>query len=410
MDFHRQKINLPTNKWSDLLHHAHDRAFVVAGAKCDALLADFHSAIEKSIDNMPFKGWTDKDGQYQKGFLDHFDEIVARHGWDYNGGRDWRARTIYETNLKSAYAAGRYKQMTDPAVKAAFPFWKYVHGLERIPANPREQHLHWDGMVLRADDEWWLTYYPPNGWKCGCGVMPVSEFDLKAMGKTRPDNSPKIRFEKQRDPATDDWMDYPVGVDMGWAYAPGRTWADGIIPKELRVPLKPSNITQHISQLPAPATAPSTARLLQSGDDEANYLTKFLSRFGAAINVPKLFRDKAGHVIPVSDELFRAHTGELKIKKSGREQAIEFLADTLIDPDEIWIDFATNPKGQTYLVRRYLRYFEAAAGFASFSWTSAGWHQQTIFDPKRKNGKRPDFGYLTKYRKGALLYKREKKE
>ena len=149
-------MRLPTRTWSDLLHHGHDRAFVVAGAQKDALLEDFQQAIDEAIaKGMPLKGWLDKDDTYHPGFIDRFDEIVKRHGWDYNGGRNWRARVIYETNLKTAYAAGRYKQMTDPASLKAFPYWQYKHAWERIPLHPREEHEAWDGLILRADDPWW---------------------------------------------------------------------------------------------------------------------------------------------------------------------------------------------------------------------------------------------------------------
>jgi hypothetical protein len=29
-------------------------------------------------------------------FRKDFDRIVAKHGWDYNGGRNWRSKVIYE--------------------------------------------------------------------------------------------------------------------------------------------------------------------------------------------------------------------------------------------------------------------------------------------------------------------------
>src|SRR5690606_12233355 len=40
-------------------------------------------------------------------FRDDFDALVERHGWSYTGGRDWRTRVIYTTNMATSYGAGR---------------------------------------------------------------------------------------------------------------------------------------------------------------------------------------------------------------------------------------------------------------------------------------------------------------
>ncbi|GAA4349904.1 hypothetical protein GCM10023185_06980 [Hymenobacter saemangeumensis] len=32
----------------------------------------------------------------------------------------------------------------------------------------REEHRAWDNITRPADDEWWNTHYPPNGWLCRC--------------------------------------------------------------------------------------------------------------------------------------------------------------------------------------------------------------------------------------------------
>lgn len=59
-------------------------------------------------------------------FRRQFDNIVARHGWDYQGGRDWRTRVIYQTNLSTSHDASRWQQMTDPDMLKARPYWRYV--------------------------------------------------------------------------------------------------------------------------------------------------------------------------------------------------------------------------------------------------------------------------------------------
>jgi hypothetical protein len=355
------------------------------------LLEDFHSAIDDAI----------AKGEPYETFRNRFDEIVKRHGWSYNGSPGWRSRVIYETNLKTAYAAGRYKQMNEPAVKKAFPFWQYVHGLERVPDTPREEHMGWNGLILSADDDWWLTYYPPNGWKCGCGVRPVSRARLNRLDKNEPDPSPAINKIRIKDPATGDMINYPDGVDFGWAYAPGRTWADGLVPHELQRPLERQIELPGINDLTplADISKPFKAPLLPSTQTDDFYSNAFLSKFGATASVPKLFRDKAGQVIVVSGDLFRDRTGKTKIKKRGREVHIARLAETIIDPDEIWVNWYWTRRGWK-LFRSYLRTDEETNGFDMFRWSGFGWQGETAFQSKRN--------YIDNQRRGVLLYRRKK--
>jgi uncharacterized protein with gpF-like domain len=153
IDFFQKKINVPTLKWDDLWKGEHAKGFMVAGAYKDDLLGDFRDAVDKAIS----QGTTLAD------FRKDFDAIVQRYGWSYHGSRNWRSELIYSTNIRTAYAAGRYQQQMDPDVLAQRPYWLYKHGDSRVP---RPEHLAWDGLVLPADDPWWNTHYPPNGWGC----------------------------------------------------------------------------------------------------------------------------------------------------------------------------------------------------------------------------------------------------
>lgn len=154
--FFRAKLNLPTQHWDDLLGAAHDRAFVVAGAMHADLLADLRAAVDRAI----------ADGTTFESFRKDFERIVAERGWtgwtgeNTKGGQAWRARTIYDTNLFTSYSAGRHRQMKEVADRR--PYWRYRHS----PASvvPRPEHLAWDGVILRHDDPWWSTHYPPCGW------------------------------------------------------------------------------------------------------------------------------------------------------------------------------------------------------------------------------------------------------
>jgi uncharacterized protein with gpF-like domain len=153
VEFFRGKANIPTRRWDDLWKEQHAKGFMVAGAYRDGVLSDFSAAVDKAI----------SQGTTLAEFRKDFDSIVSRHGWSYNGGRNWRSEIIYSTNIRTSYMAARYKQMTGPDLLARRPYWEYVRTQSE---RPRPLHLSWAGTVLRYDDPWWSTHYPPNGWRC----------------------------------------------------------------------------------------------------------------------------------------------------------------------------------------------------------------------------------------------------
>lgn len=200
--FLRQKAAVPTKSWRDVWDGAHSKMFMVAGANSQAIVEDFQSSIAKALE----QGTTLED------FRKDFDQIIKRHGWSYKGARGWRTQTIFETNLRAAYAAGRYAQLTRPDTLATFPFWQYNHS---GAIHPRLEHKAWDGLCFAADDPFWITNYPPNGFRCGCFVTPVSRPGLRRLGKSGPDRAPDL-----------DQLgtDQPRGVDPSFAYNPGEAW------------------------------------------------------------------------------------------------------------------------------------------------------------------------------------------
>ena len=166
-EFLRRKTSIPTEKWTDIWQGQHAAAFVVAGATKDALLRDLRGAVQSAIDN----------GDTLEDFRASFDKAVEKYGWAHTGGRDWRSRVIFETNLRTAYSAGRYEQLQE--TKKLRPYWEYRHGGSK---KPRAEHKAWSGMILRADDPWWETHYPPNGWGCSCKVFAVGKRELRNRG------------------------------------------------------------------------------------------------------------------------------------------------------------------------------------------------------------------------------------
>lgn len=181
IDYFRRKINMPTATYLDIYGEAHDYAFAVAGSHTQEIVGDFRKAVDEVIEQ----------GGTLELFRKRFDEIVEKHSWEYNGGRNWRSRIIYDTNLYASYNHGRYTQQK--ALADVLPYWEYEHN---DSAHPRPEHQAWDGKVLRADDPWWDYHYPVRAYGCHCTVRALDDFDLQAEGKTVAE-SPSIEWEEK---------------------------------------------------------------------------------------------------------------------------------------------------------------------------------------------------------------------
>jgi len=209
IDFLVQKLRLPSERWDDIMRSAHDRAFIVAGAAKADLLADLHESLVQAA----------TDGRGLDAWRRDFRKIVQDHGWEgwtgqgTPGGEAWRTRVIYQTNMSTSYAAGRYKQLTEPGFLALRPYWRYIHSDSVM--HPRPWHLAWHGLTLPHDHEFWKAHFPPNGWGCQCRVTAVSKREGEASARAGlgqvPDGTGAI----------DGKTEAPVGIDKGFDYTPG---------------------------------------------------------------------------------------------------------------------------------------------------------------------------------------------
>ncbi|MFA6688859.1 MAG: phage minor head protein [Sphaerochaetaceae bacterium] len=236
VDYFRKKVPVGPKShwdWSDTMQHAHDRAFVVAKATSLDLVKDIQEALKSSIaDGMPYqdfanniiptlkeKGWWGKGEQLNKE-TGQVSDVEIDHR---------RLRNIYDTNVKSAYAAGHYETMTAKAEDA--PYWRYVAKPNGPTRRPEHQKLH--NLVFRYDDPFWQTHYAPNGWGCECRVEALDKRALErkyrrpvddVVRESRPDDyvTQTVTVQGKRVNVTG----YRVGNSVvytspGWDYAPG---------------------------------------------------------------------------------------------------------------------------------------------------------------------------------------------
>jgi hypothetical protein len=160
-------------------------------------------------------------GTFKKGML----EMMAKEGWYGGAGHTkdekayiaWRLRVIYDTNMKTAFAAGRYRQQVRHAEMR--PIWEYVSKL--VGKNRREDHLALHGKAFRHDDPIWNEIYPPNGWGCECSVITLSESGAERENvevlKSDTDGNPPAMADRNGNAV--DWKNF---APKEWKYNPGR--------------------------------------------------------------------------------------------------------------------------------------------------------------------------------------------
>ncbi len=129
-----------------------------------------------------------------------------------------RLRIIFDTNLRMAYAHGRWQAIE--RLKETRPYLRYVAVRDE---RTRSKRRSWHGTVLPVDHPWWNTRYPPNGWNCRCIVQQLSGDDLERYGYTPtsgpgPDADVTMPWLNKR---TGEITRIPVGVDPGFAHNVG---------------------------------------------------------------------------------------------------------------------------------------------------------------------------------------------
>lgn len=228
--------------WRDVLHDEHARDFTVSRLARMDLLESVREMVSRSVGGDLTRRDFVRDGR----------ALLAKAGWwgektvlDPATGEavttifdPARLKLIFDVNTRAAYSAGRWERAQ--RTKASHPYIRYItKGDERVRAS----HAAWNNVVLPVDDPFWLTHWPPNGWRCRCRVVAISQRDYdkgyseyRAPYEYNPDGTLKripdvdrVPFKKAPEAKTREWvnhrtgevLDVPVGVDPGFGYNPG---------------------------------------------------------------------------------------------------------------------------------------------------------------------------------------------
>lgn len=216
--FLRNKSLRPSFHWQDVEPEEHAVAFTVAKATQVDVLETIRDEVQRAIDEgVPFaefqktlKPRLEKLGWWGKAEMSDpltGDKITAQLG------SPRRLRTIYRANLRSARAAGQWERIQ--RTKQALPYLEYRLGPSE---RHRPHHEAKEGMVLPADDPFWSSWYPPNGWGCKCWVRQLTQRGAETRGISE---SPEVPMTDVRNKRTGEIKRVPVGIDPGWEQNPG---------------------------------------------------------------------------------------------------------------------------------------------------------------------------------------------
>ncbi|MCW5723452.1 MAG: hypothetical protein KIS81_00675 [Maricaulaceae bacterium] len=415
--------------WRDVWQDEHLSSFVVAKMMSADLLRDVHGALERALE----EGWT------RERFAKELRPMLAGAGWwgrrtmtdpltgesrEVQLGSARRVDIIFDANIRQSHAAGRWQRIQ--AAKEALPYLVYtIVDDERT----RDEHAAWGGrgaarIVLPVDHPFWLTHYPPNGWRCRCTVLQVDgewlaahglevstgeELEAAGWGRTRP-------WLNRR---TGEVIEVPANIDPGWAHNPGAARRAMLAPPPVAEPVRDNIIGGRWPRALPPAPQPrpfpdGVARRPGLTDPDAVF-DAFRRQLG--VEEGGVFIDRAQIPLVVERGLFQARApgGRVlgaKAAKFERGEWAQLLAATVRDPDEIWVAAQRMPGGDVRLARHYVAAWNDPEGrrfwFTAVFVEGAGWWHGVTAYPPGKPGRPGQQARLTdrNFRNGTLVWSR----
>lgn len=328
--------------WRDVWQEEHAKAFTVAKAMSRDLIEDIRQAVDDAL----AKGTT------LATFRAELTPLLMARGWwgrsletdPLTGeqrvvqlGSPARLRTIFDTNLRSAYAAGRWERVQRQ--KKVFPFLIYESVED---GRERPEHGAWHKTILPVDHPWWDTHYPPCGWNCRCTARPVNQRMLDRRGETvteQPVRFPERDYVNRR---TGELTRTERGIDPGFSFNVGKAYLDPLAPKPM-----PG----------APGEANATAAADLSGDAE-RVLKRLLRPFeikAEQLQRGIIWRDPTGWPVAIGAGLFRDARGFVQLPTGARLREVEAGLAVLADAQAIRLVWVRDRAGRMMLMRRYIR-------------------------------------------------------
>ena len=284
--------------YDEIMHDAHKKAFTIAKMTNLDLLKDMQGSLTKAFkDGIGFEEWKQsvKPILVKKGWLGNVkvkDPNTGEKKEIYVGNR--RLKTIYNTNMRTAYAKARYESQ----MQSLGEYFRYTAVLD---GRTRASHRRLHGKTLPKTDPFWDTNYPPNGYNCRCKVQVLTKAECEARGIT---------------PLADGSF-LPKAAEKDFAYNPGKVEKIDEIFKDKK--------DAALQSLTSPKAKKALQELLKEFEHERDIYVwqKGLDDMVGAVLAGKIIKDKTYQL---------AQVGELKpkIKKALEELDIKPKAQSIV--------------------------------------------------------------------------------
>lgn len=137
-----------------------------------------------------------------------------------------RVETIFRNNVQSAFNAGRWRQLQQPAVRRHRPYLMYDAAMD---SRTSEMCRDRNGKVLHRSDPWWSSNQPPLHHRCRSAVRALTTKQAQRRGiVTGPEltDLPPVTEGFGAEPSEDDWRPDPTNY-------PPELWANFADKQEL---------------------------------------------------------------------------------------------------------------------------------------------------------------------------------
>ncbi len=331
--FFRSKGLAESFDWRDVWEEEHARAFTVAKAMERALLEDIWDALDDALAN----------GTGFETFQSELRPRLEARGWwgrsemtdpltgetrEVQLGSPRRLRTIFDMNLRMAYAAGRWERIEES--KALLPLLVFTtSGDSRV----RPEHRAWDNVCLPVDDPWWETHYPPCDWGCRCTVLQISRRIAAARGLDPEATPPRFAPRPWTNPRTGEVSVIETGIGPGFSTNVGRAYLRSAAPT-----LLPSGGETDAAQ----------------GPELDDAIEAFLAGFDAAEN-DRVWLDPEGYPQIIGPGLFRDAAGRPVVLSASQLAGLAGAGLALREPERISWVWVRRGEAPAFLMRRYRR-------------------------------------------------------